>query len=123
MTEDLSKRERQIMDILHESGQATAAEVLERLPNPPSYSATRALLRILEEKGHIKHEQQGPRYLFRPIASQKKARRLALDRFMRTFCNGSAEEMVAALLDSRTPSRQELERLSTLIENAKKEGR
>src|SRR5882672_4460707 len=122
MQEALGKRERQIMDILHRSGQATAAEVKENLLDAPSYSATRALLRILEEKGHIKHEQQGPRYVFRPVVSAKKARHVALKRFLQTFCNDSAEEMVAALLDSRAPSREELERLSRLIEDAKKEG-
>ena len=120
---ELSKRERQIMDILHRRGSSTAAEVQEALPDAPSNSATRTILRILEEKGHVKHAQQGPRFLFQPTVSLKKARDKALKQFMQTFCNGSASEMVAALIDSQTPDSTELEKLSALIEQAKKEGR
>src|ERR687891_642687 len=95
---DLSRRERQIMDVIYERGQATAAEVAESMPDPPSYSAVRALLRILEEKGHLRHEQQGLRYLFIPTVRRGNARRSALKAVVRTFFNGSVEETVAALL-------------------------
>jgi predicted transcriptional regulator len=124
-TPTLSRRERQIMDIIYRRGRATAADVLADLPDPPSYSAVRALLRVLEEKGHLRHEQDGPRYLFLPTVGRDRARRSALKQLVRTFFDGSAEEAAAALLDmSRdrlTPD--ELDRLSTLIEKARKEGR
>jgi predicted transcriptional regulator len=124
-TPTLSRRERQIMDIVYRRSQATAAEVLADLPDPPGYSAVRALLRVLEEKGHLRHEQDGPRYLFMPTIGRDRARRSALKQLVRTFFDGSAEEAVAALLDmSRdglTPD--ELDRLSTLIDKARKEGR
>jgi predicted transcriptional regulator len=121
----LSRRERQIMDIVYEKGRATAACVLRRLPDPPSYSAVRAILRILEEKGHLRHYQDGPRYVFEPTVSRKRARESALERIVRTFFNGSTEEAVAALLDMSSPnlSDEELRRLGELIEQAKKEGR
>lgn len=121
----LTRRERQIMDIIYRRGQATVAEVLAELPDPPSYSAVRALLRVLEEKGHLRHEQQGPRYVFLPTVARDRARRSALRQIVRTFFDGSAEQAVAALLDmSRdklTPD--ELDRLSGLIDKARKEGR
>ncbi|MBL8169520.1 MAG: BlaI/MecI/CopY family transcriptional regulator [Acidobacteria bacterium] len=121
----LSRRERQIMDIVYQRGQATAAEVMEQLPDPPSYSAVRAMLRLLEEKGYLRHEQDGPRYLFKPTLAREKARKSALKQMLQTFFDGSTEQAVAALLDmSRSKlSEDELERLSQLIEDARKEGR
>ena len=121
----LSRRERQIMDAIYRRGQATAAEVLEDLPDPPSYSAVRAMLRVLEEKGHLRHEQQGPRYVFLPTVPRERARRSALKQLVRTFFDGSTEQTVAALLDlsARRLSNAELDRLSQLIERARKEGR
>src|SRR5690242_7572979 len=95
----LSRRERQILDILYERGRATAAEILAALPDPPSYSATRALLRILEEKGHVRHEADGPRYVFSPCVSKDRARRSALKHLLQTFFDDSAGSAVAALLD------------------------
>ena len=120
----LSRRERQIMDVIYRRGRATAAEVLEDLPDPPSYSAVRALLRLLEEKGHVRHEQDGPRYVFLPIVNRERARRTALKHVVRTFFDGSATDAVAALLESdSTLSDSELDRLSTMIQDARKEGR
>lgn len=122
---NLSRRERQIMDIVYRQGQATAAEVLEALPDPPSYSAVRAMLRILEEKGHLRHEQQGPRYVFLPTLPRDKASRSALKQLVQTFFDGSTEQAVAALLDlsGSKLSSDELDRLSDLIDQARKEGR
>ena len=121
----LSRRERQIMDAIYKLGQATAAEVLERLPEPPSYSAVRAMLRLLEEKGYLKHQQDGPRYIFLPTLAREKARKSALNQMLQTFFDGSTEEAVATLLDmSRAKlSQEELDRLSTLIDDARKKGR
>jgi predicted transcriptional regulator len=121
----LSRRERQIMDIVYGQGQATAAEVMERLPDPPSYSAVRAMLRLLEEKGYLKHEQDGMRYVYLPTLSREKARRSALKQLVQTFFDGSTEEAVAAILDMSGSklSDTELDRLSELIEKARKEGR
>jgi predicted transcriptional regulator len=123
--EVLSRRERQIMDIVYAQGRATAAEVLERLADPPSYSAVRALLRVLEEKGHLQHEQDGPRYVYKPTVSRSRARQTALQRLVRTFFDGSPEQAVAALLDMSAAdlSDEELARLQQLIEQARKEGR
>src|SRR3989442_6552262 len=94
----LSRRERQIMDILHSREQATAAEVLLALPEPPGYSAVRALLRILEEKGHVRHRRDGARYVYLPRASRETARRSALKRVVSTFFQGSVMQAMAALL-------------------------
>ena len=123
--EHLSRRERQIMEIIYRLGQATAAEVMENLPNPPSYSAVRAMLRLLEQKGYVRHEQEGPRYVFKPMLAREKARRSALKQMLQTFFDGSTGEAVAALLDlsRRRMSKEELDQLSQLIEEAKKEGR
>lgn len=124
-TPQLSRRERQIMDVLYREGRVTAAEVLEQLPDPPSYSAVRAMLRVLEEKGHVKHEQDGPRYIYLPTVPREKARRSALRHLVSTFFDGSTEATVAALLDLSDSkiSDAELQRLSKLIEQAKQEGR
>ncbi len=122
---NLSRRERQIMDIIYQHSQATAAEVLENLPDPPSYSAVRAMLKILEDKGHLRHKQQGPRYVFLPKVSREKAKRSAVKHLLQTFFDGSAESAVATLLDvSRSDlSNADLDRLNSLISQAKKEGR
>ena len=122
---DLSRRERQIMEIIYQQGQATAAEVLGRLPDPPGYSAVRATLRLLEEKGYLRHDQDGPRYVYLPTLAREKARRSALRQMLQTFFDGSTEAAVAALLDLSRPklSAPELERLSRMIDEAKKEGR
>ena len=113
------------MDIVYELKEATAAQVLERLPNPPSYSAVRALLKVLEDKGHLAHRQDGPRYVFSPTLSREKARRRALRHLQKTFFNGSIEEVMAALLDISEDGLSENEylRLQALIEKARKEGR
>ncbi len=121
----LSRRERQIMDVLHARGHATAAEVLEALPDPPGYSAVRALLRILEEKGHVKHRSQGARYIYVPRTSPEAARRSALKRVVATFFQGSVARAMAALLETPDTelSENEIERLQDLIKQARKEGR
>ena len=121
----LSRRERQIMEIVYALGQATAADVHERLPEPPSYSAVRALLRILEEKGHLKHETDGPRYIYLPTVERSAASQSALTQLVSTFFDGSTTQAVAALLDMSATrmSDDELEELSRRIEQARKEGR
>lgn len=113
------------MDILHARGQATAAEVLAALPNPPSYSAVRALLRILEEKGHVKHHRDGARYVYLPRASKEAASKSALKRVVSTFFQGSVTQAMAALLENSDAeiSDSELEKLQQIIKQAKKEGR
>jgi predicted transcriptional regulator len=121
---DLSRRERQIMEIVYACGEATAAQVLDQLPDPPSYSAVRALLAILEQKGQLKHRSEQGRYVYAPTRRRSKAGRSALVRVLETFYEGSLEKAVAALLssDSRL-SAEELQRLSELIEQARQEGR
>ena len=121
----LSRRERQIMELIYAAGQATATEVLERLPDPPSYSTVRALLRILETKGHLRHVVDGTRYVFLPTVAPERARRSAMQSLLQTFFEGSPEKAVAALLDvSRSElSEEDLNRISRLIENAREEGR
>ena len=122
---ELSRRERQIMDILYQQGRATAADVHQRLPNRPSYSAVRAMLRILEEKGHLRHEQDGPRYIFLPTMPRETARRHALKHLLQTFFEGSTERAISALLDASSSKlgNEEFNRLARLIENARKEGK
>ncbi len=121
----LSRRERQIMDVVYRLGRATAAEVLEALPDPPSYSSVRALLRVLEEKGHLRHEQDGPRYVFLPTVPRDKARRSALRQLVQTFFEGSTAQAVAALLGEPGAglSDEDLDRLSRMIDRARKEER
>ncbi|HTF37009.1 MAG TPA: BlaI/MecI/CopY family transcriptional regulator [Blastocatellia bacterium] len=121
----LSRRERQIMDVVYRLGRATAAEVLENMPDPPGYSAVRAMLRLLEEKGYLRHDQAGPRYVYLPTLSRDKARQSALKQLVQTFFDNSTEQTVAALLDMSKSklSDEELERLSRLIEKARKDGR
>lgn len=122
LTTQLSRRERQIMDVVYRLGRATAADVLDGMPEPPSYSAVRTMLRLLEEKGHLRHEQDGPRYVYVPTVARDRARRSALDHLVRTFFDGSTEDVVAALLArGDRPSDEELERLARLIEQARAE--
>ena len=121
----LSRRERQIMDVLYQMTEATAAEVQERLPEAPSYSAVRAMLRILEDKGHIDHYEDGPRYVYRPVVARDTAQKSAVSHLLRTFFDGSVEAAMTALLDAadRKLSRDEVDRLSSLIEQRRREGR
>ena len=113
------------MDILYRRGRATAAEVLEDMADPPTYSAVRALLRILEDEGHIKHVQDGPRYIYLPAVARSDARKSALSHVVTTFFDGSVEQAVATLVESSRSklSKDELDRLEQLIDKAKKEGR
>jgi len=98
LVESLSRRERQIIDVLHRQGQATVATVLRELPDPPTYSAVRALLRILEAKGHVRHHSDGPRYIYEPVTSRAAASRSALKHLVKTFFRGSTEDAVVALI-------------------------
>ena len=124
LTADLSRRERQIMDVLFALGQATVSDVLERIPDPPSYSAVRATMRVLEEKGHVEHLQDGPRYLYRPVVPQESARSAALKHLVRTFFGGSSELAAAALLGvNRRLTEADLRRLADRVEAVREEGR
>jgi len=120
----LSRRERQIMDVLYQRQRASAAQIRESLANPPSYSAVRALLRILEEKGHIRHAEKDLRYVYFPTVSRQRVRRAALRHLVETFFDGSAAQTVATLLDPSTArmSESELDRISELIAKARKGG-
>ena len=122
---DLSRRERQIMDILYQRGRASAQEVMENLPDSPGYSAVRAMLRVLEEKGHARNEEEGLRYIFLPTVPRERAKRSAVKHLLQTFFDGSAAQAVAALLDASAPglSREELDRLAELIDKARREGK
>jgi len=123
--ESLSRRERQIMDIVYAKGEASAAEVRAALPDPPSYSAVRALLAILVDKGRLKHRSEQGRYIYAPTRRRAQAGRSALRRVLDTFFEGSLEKAVAALLQGSDAkfSQQDLQRLSQLIQQAQKEGR
>ena len=116
---ELSRRERQIMDIVYRRGRATAAEVMEDLPDPPTYSAVRAAIRLLEEKGLLSHEQDGKRYIYIPTTPRSRARSSALRHLVRTFFNGSSEQVVNTLLEDARPSAAELDRMARLIEEAR----
>jgi predicted transcriptional regulator len=124
-TRDLSRRERQIMDLLFRVGRATAAEVMDGLPDAPSYSAVRALLRILEQKGHIRHEEEGRAYVYLPTVRRDAARQRAMAHLLMTFFDNSAEQALAALLalKGEKMSEGELDRMARLIDAAKREGR
>ncbi|MGE0444761.1 MAG: BlaI/MecI/CopY family transcriptional regulator [Vicinamibacterales bacterium] len=119
----LSRRERQIMDALYQAGRATAAEIRAAIPDPPSYSAVRTMLRILEEKGHVRHNLDGPRYVYIPTIARDKAKRSALKHVVNTFFDGSASQVMAALfeLSPKEMSEAELARLKTLIDTARRE--
>ena len=121
---NLSRRERQIMDILYSRGRASAGEIHQALPDPPGYSAVRAKLRVLEEKGHVRHQEQALRYVYLPIVPRDKARQSALRHMVATFFDNSTEQAIAALLNLKGGAleRDTLDRLSALIEKAKREG-
>jgi BlaI family penicillinase repressor len=121
----LTRREREIMDIVYRLERATAQEVLDHMEDAPSYSAVRALLRLLEERGHVKHQQDGPRYVYVPAVARSEARRSALAHVVSTFFEGSVEQAVATLVESSRSklSDDELNRIAKLIQKAKKEGR
>lgn len=122
---DLGRRERQIMEAIYGLGQASVSDVLEALPDPPSYSAVRAILNNLEEKGHLKREKSGKKFLYLPTVARKNAQRSVLRRLVSTFFNGSTAQAAASLLemDAEKLSAEDLERLSQVIEEAKKRGR
>jgi predicted transcriptional regulator len=122
--DDLGRRERQIMDILFRRGQATAAEVLADLPDPPTYSAVRGMLRLLEDKGYVSHEWSGPRHVYRPTSELADVQRSAARHLLRTFFNNSMESAVAAMLGAgeRPPTAEELRRLGRMIEDARRKG-
>jgi predicted transcriptional regulator len=121
----LSRRERQIMDVLYRRRRATVAEVMEDMLDPPSYSAVRATLRILEDKGHVSHTEDGPRYVYAPSVERERARSAALDHLVDTFFDGSAEDALAALLrrSDMELSEEQIERLAREIRKAGREGR
>jgi predicted transcriptional regulator len=120
----LSRRERQIMDVLYRRGRATAAEVMADLPADTSYSTVRTQLRVLEEKGHVRHEVDGPRFVYLPAVPRRSARKTALRHLVDTFFDGSAENVVAALLggEGTRLSDEELRRIAELVSKARKEG-
>lgn len=121
----LSRREREMMDIVYRKGQATAGEILDGMADPPSYSAVRATLSVLERKGHLRHEDDGTRYVYKPTVNRERAKASALDHLVSTFFDGSATSLVAALLErpKREIPKEELDQLLELIEQARKEGR
>ena len=122
---NLSRRERQIMDILYQRGRATASAIHQGLPDAPSYSAVRAKLRVLEEKGHVRHEAEMLRYVYVPTVPREAARRSALRHMIATFFDGSVEQAMAAMLDisAARASQEELDRIASLIEAAKKDSK
>jgi predicted transcriptional regulator len=123
--QDVSRRERQILDVLYARGEATVSEVQTGMPAPPSYSAVRAMLRKLEEKGHVMHDVMGPRYVYRPVVPREKAQDSALERVMQTFFDGSPSRAVQAILDASSTELTdgELSELAEMIERARKRGR
>jgi len=123
LTEGFSRRERQIMDALYGLGRATAAQIHEAMPEAPSYTAVRTLLTILEKKGHIRHNSDGVRYVYEPVAAREDAGKSAIQTLKKTFFGDSAERLVAALLTEEDIAPDELDRLARLIEKARKEGR
>jgi BlaI family penicillinase repressor len=121
----LSRRERQIMEILYQRGKASASEVREAMESAPSYSAVRAMLRVLEDKGHAKHQAEGLKYVYVPTVPRDKAKKSAVKHLLDTFFAGSPEQIVAALLDVSATrlTREELDRMGEMIERAKREER
>ena len=120
----LTRRERQIMDVLYRRGRATAAEVMPELPGDPNYSTVRTQLRVLEDKGHVRHEEEGGRYVYAPAVPRHAARKSALKHLVETFFDGSAEQVVAAVLGGEASrlSDEELDRVSAMIDKARKDG-
>jgi predicted transcriptional regulator len=125
LTGGLSRREREILEILYRAGKASVSEVRESLNEPPTYSGVRAMLRVLEEKGHVKHENEGLKYVYVPVVNRDKAKKSAVKHLLDTFFRDSPEQVVAALLDvsSKRLTREELDRMSQMIEKAKREGK
>jgi BlaI family penicillinase repressor len=123
MTENLSRRERQIMDILFALGRASGPEIQERLPDQPSYSGVRTILRVLERKGHISHVEEGMRYVYQPVVTREKATKSAINRLVSTFFDGSAKAAAAAFVDPSTVnlSKEDLRDLERMIRKARKE--
>ena len=123
-TPELARRERQIMDVIFQLGEATVGEVLERLPDPPSYSSVRTIIRKIESKGLLTHRQDGKRYVYRAKQSRETASRTALQKLMDVFFSGSAPDTVAAIMDvsAKTLDPDDLDRISKIIERARKEG-
>lgn len=121
----LSRRERQIMDVLYRDGEATVADVMAQISDPPTYSAVRATMNVLEEKGHVRHKQDGPRYVYLPAVPRDRARRAALNHLLQTFFDGSAESAVVALLQmsDSSLSTTDFERLAAEVRKARQEGR
>jgi predicted transcriptional regulator len=124
-TDTLSRREREMMNIIFARGRATATEVMDAMDDPPTYSAVRATLRVLEQKGHLKHQHDGARYVYLPTVNRDRVRLSALDQLLATFFDGSAANVVATLIERQKANMtdEELDRLSTLIDEARKEGR
>jgi BlaI family transcriptional regulator, penicillinase repressor len=121
---NLGRRERQILDVIFRLGEASVGDVLEHLPDPPAYDSVRTMIRLLEQKGYLRHRREGTKYIYRPIQSHESASRSALSHLMKTFFQGSAAETVAAIFDASDDlSDKELKRLERLIEQARKEGR
>jgi predicted transcriptional regulator len=122
---ELSPRERQVMDVLYRLGRGTVAEIIDEMEDPPSYSAVRAVLRVLEDKGQAMHAQDGPRYVYRPVVEPERARRSALRHLVRTFFDGHPEAAALALLRMSDAgiSSESIERLATRVEQARREGR
>jgi BlaI family penicillinase repressor len=123
MTDNLSRRERQIMDIIFTLGRASGPEIQERLPDQPSYSGVRTILRVLERKGHIRHIEEGMRYVYQPVITREKATKSAIERLVSTFFDGSVKAAAAAFLDPSTSklSKDDLKELERLIRQARKE--
>jgi BlaI family transcriptional regulator, penicillinase repressor len=120
----MSRRERQIMEILYRRGQASVSEVRAAMNDAPSYSAVRAMLRVLKDKGHVKHQAEGLKYMYRPVVNREKAKRSALKSLVDTFFNDRPDEVVAALLDvsSQRLTAEELDRMAAMIDEARREG-
>ncbi len=120
----LTRRERQIMDVLYRRGRATAAEVMAELPGDPNYSTVRTQLRVLEEKGHVRHDEEGVRYVYAPAVPRHAARKSALKHLVETFFDGSAEQVVAAVLGGEAShlTDEDLKRIADLVADARKDG-
>jgi predicted transcriptional regulator len=121
----LSRRERQIMEILYRRGKASVSDVKDGMEDAPGYSAVRAMMRVLEDKGHVRHQAEGLKYVYVPVVAREKAKRSALKQLLDTFFSDAPEQVVAAFLDvsSSRLTREELDRMSAMIENARKEGK
>jgi predicted transcriptional regulator len=120
--EKFSRREREIMEALYKLGEATAAQILEEIPDPPTYTAIRTHLTILERKGHIRHRSEGTRYVYQPLVAREQMGRRAVENLLRTFYGNSIEKIVAALLAREDVSQEELDRLARMIDKARAEG-